>query len=258
MSENTNSSENIIPRLCPNCRAPIDELAKRCPSCFSDLTKWSLIIKIIKIGSSLATTGALFVLICATYQTKTAIDLQKDYIESLDSSLALTRGQMALQDSANELTRQQIFQSEKDRSQKTREYIDQRKPWLVLLRTDSSLKSGKPIFHFNIRNDGKAEASSISKTITFFDTKYKPLGWDQMQIEDLFSSNKKTVTENCRFSKMDTLLMLIHLEWSWREYDKNYSNDLYRIAIFDSLSNKYSVQEIPANEWDEFRKTHTE
>ncbi len=240
---------------CPECKEEIEDGARKCKLCGSPTTKWLFLWEAIKDVVRFATfIAAIAVLVLmwrsnlimkhsvdqareSVDQGKQALELTKVSVAKIDTGFALTRQQIAI---ANE----QLNLAKKSVEQLSKEFIEEKRPRIIIATTQIDLSDTSWVFYFDFKNIGFADAEDI---LAHFVLKYED-SHDDTVYSDFEEPPKITkvsvLTQMWSVPVLNrvNLICLVEVRYSWIMQDLNYIEKKFLRYVYDEEGQEYIIR----------------
>jgi len=282
MAEENKKENNVkksVSKLCKYCGQEIPKNAHVCYHCSRGLT-WKVKLSlpnIITLTAMGATIAAAFILLCSIRQNDKNLEIQRDNLnvmrssleiyqeqtnlqlralEQVDSSLNISIAQLIAQNKANELNFESLLLTKESIEQEHLQYIKDNEPNLFIRSKSCEIDNENLKYIYSIMNKGNSLAQDILDGLEYHDlTANKQLYMPPRSIEPLPGG---TSVPSINFMPLSNdIIIKISLKWHWEYNNQNYSDDYYRHIEYDPEAEKPRVRQISKDEYFEYLTEHT-
>lgn len=204
--------------------------------------------------AALASICAVALLIWANFQTQQQIELQRQGLSNVDSTVAVIRQQVGVLQEQNDLQREFNIISRENKRESSDRFLEDNKPEVELAGADCKIVGNIFRLHLNFNNHGKSTAEEVTRIFALkpIDVNIPPVYVDTTVFSPLPAGTSIIEKLPTNISRGDYLIR-VKLNWKWKAVQKNYTAVFYRIlrcSTNDSTCNTYAEPESEAvNNW---------
>lgn len=239
---------------CPVCKKDIQEGAKKCMHCGSFVNSVRRGFEILLKGFQLISfVGVLLVLVFAYQSNRIAnegLKLTKQSItESLartDSSLSLSRQQLAVMIEALDVQRDQAKTERQKKELAEKELKEKTKPRIIIKLTEIRIGEDKLTVYFDVTNEGGSAAEhvvALGQLTSVNSARDTSSYW--WAFDKIHPTKTKVLPVAVRLDTTDTLTCYLHVRYNWAVFDSEPETEKkYFLCPYLVGEGKYRISEL--------------